>query len=267
MASCPQAPTDESPADRPFRAEARAFLEAHAKPRDTDDRSGDDARPHRHQRRSRGRSTSRSAATGRRRSPTTAGPGSRGRRSTAAAAARRARRGSSPRRSTASSSSRARSRSRSGWSGRRSSPTAPRSRRSYFLPPDAERRARSGASSSPSRAPARTSPASRRAPSATATSGSSTGRRCGRRGAHFSDWGILLARTDWDVPKHRGISYFLVDMRSPGIEIRPLRQITGLRALQRGVPHRRAHPGGEPARRAQRRLGRHADHARRTSAR
>ena len=45
--------------------------------------------------------------------------------------------------------------------------------------------------------------------------------------AHYSDWGILLARTDVDVPKHRGITYFLVDMRSPGIDIRPLRQITG----------------------------------------
>ena len=45
--------------------------------------------------------------------------------------------------------------------------------------------------------------------------------------AHLSDWGILLARTNWDVPKHRGITYFLVDMRSPGIEVRPLRQITG----------------------------------------
>jgi alkylation response protein AidB-like acyl-CoA dehydrogenase len=46
--------------------------------------------------------------------------------------------------------------------------------------------------------------------------------------AHVSDWGIMLARTDWDVPKHRGITYFLVDMRSPGVEVRPLRQITGV---------------------------------------
>ena len=45
--------------------------------------------------------------------------------------------------------------------------------------------------------------------------------------AHYSDWGVLLARTDPDVPKHRGLSYLLVDMHSPGITVRPLRQITG----------------------------------------
>jgi alkylation response protein AidB-like acyl-CoA dehydrogenase len=45
--------------------------------------------------------------------------------------------------------------------------------------------------------------------------------------ADHSEWGILLARTDADAPRHRGITYFLVDMTSPGIDIRPLRQMTG----------------------------------------
>jgi alkylation response protein AidB-like acyl-CoA dehydrogenase len=45
--------------------------------------------------------------------------------------------------------------------------------------------------------------------------------------AHYSDFGILLARTGAPGSRHRGITYFVVDMRSPGIEVRPLRQITG----------------------------------------
>jgi alkylation response protein AidB-like acyl-CoA dehydrogenase len=44
--------------------------------------------------------------------------------------------------------------------------------------------------------------------------------------AQFADWGVCLARTDPDVKKQAGISYFVVDMRAPGVEVRPLRQIT-----------------------------------------
>ncbi len=45
--------------------------------------------------------------------------------------------------------------------------------------------------------------------------------------AHVSKWGMLVVRSDPDVPKHQGMSYFVIDMESEGVEVRPLRQITG----------------------------------------
>ncbi len=54
-----------------------------------------------------------------------------------------------------------------------------------------------------------------------------TGQKIWTSGAHHSQWGILVARSDPDAVKHAGLTYFVVDMKSPGIEVRPIRQITG----------------------------------------
>ena len=53
------------------------------------------------------------------------------------------------------------------------------------------------------------------------------GQKVWTTGAHHAAYGMLLARTDWDAPKHRGISFFALPMRQPGVEVRPLRQMNG----------------------------------------
>src|SRR3984957_18802296 len=54
-----------------------------------------------------------------------------------------------------------------------------------------------------------------------------TGQKIWTTAAQFSQWGALLARTDTSAPKHNGITYFLLDMRSEGVEVKPLRELTG----------------------------------------
>jgi alkylation response protein AidB-like acyl-CoA dehydrogenase len=53
------------------------------------------------------------------------------------------------------------------------------------------------------------------------------GQKIWSTGAHFCDWGMIVTRTDSNAAKHAGLTYFIVDMRSPGIEVRPIKQING----------------------------------------
>ncbi|MDH5738265.1 MAG: acyl-CoA dehydrogenase family protein, partial [Gammaproteobacteria bacterium] len=53
------------------------------------------------------------------------------------------------------------------------------------------------------------------------------GQKVWNTSAHHADYGLLLARSDWDLPKHQGLSYFLIDVHQPGVEVRQLKQMNG----------------------------------------
>ena len=53
------------------------------------------------------------------------------------------------------------------------------------------------------------------------------GQKIWTSGAHYSDYGVIVVRTDPTVPKHKGLSYFYVDMKAPGVEVKPIKQLTG----------------------------------------
>ena len=87
-----------------------------------------------------------------------------------------------------------------------------------------------GASSSASRAPAPTWPASTPRAVKDGEEWIVNGQKVWTSGGHVADLGMLIARTDPDQPKHAGITYFVIDMHQPGVEVVPLREMTG-RAL------------------------------------
>ena len=121
--------------------------------------------------------------------------------------------------------------------------------------------ARRGASSSASRAPGPTSPGSPQGQSTTATSGIVNGQKVWTSGGQIADLGMLLARTNPDVPKHQGITWFAIDMHQPRRRGAAPARDDRRRDVQRGLPHRCSRRRRRAHRRRQQRLGRRQHHA------
>ena len=88
-----------------------------------------------------------------------------------------------------------------------------------------------------------------------------TGQKVWTSGAQYSDIGEIICRTDPDLPKHKGLTGFIVDMKAPGVEVRPAAPDDGRRVLQRGVLQRGAGARRPPPRRRQPGLDRGPHHA------
>ena len=87
------------------------------------------------------------------------------------------------------------------------------------------------------------------------------GQKVWNTSAHHADYGMLLARTDWGVPKHEGISYFVLPMGQAGRRGSSHPADEPPPVVQRGVPHRCPDPRREPGRRRRRRVAGGEDHA------
>ena len=123
---------------------------------------------------------------------------------------------------------------RRGWCSRSSASTTPRRPCSPQAPTSSvdaiSRRSstvKSGSRGSPNRRPAPTWRACARRHAATRDAYVVNGQKLWASGGKHADWCLLLARTDPEAPKRKGISYFLLDMTTPGVEVRPIRNAIG----------------------------------------